>query len=170
MYYPIQPRKNTLTYQKFANHRKGTRRANYTEKNSKILWRLSIGPSLAPLKVSLPSKYGIIFGYWLSLYLMYLEGNAVSQIVSTATRFSAATLWDSQGMNYGQNVEGIWLTFVKTWCTMYTRYPTGVSGMPHGMGLRTYEGYFLTSEKWKDIKNMIGTEIIVSRVKPTSTW
>lgn len=70
------------------------------------------------LKVWLPNE-DLLFGYDLSMYLMFLYGKSVLKILDNETRFSATTFHYSHGINYGQYVEAILFSFIKTWCKMY---------------------------------------------------
>lgn len=74
-------------------------------------------------KVSLPTEENLVFEDELSIDIMFLEGDAVLDIVDTATRLSAATFLDGNVATYGQTVEGIWPTSLMTWSLVYSGYP-----------------------------------------------
>lgn len=57
---------------------------------------------------------------------------------------------------YAQSVAGIWTAFVMTWCKRYSKYS-------NRMG--TYQGSFLTSDKWKGFTELIGVELRFSIIK-----
>lgn len=118
--------------------------------------------SHAPIrfKVSLPSIEYLKFGDKLSLDLMLLNERAVLHVVDTATRFSAATFLDSNGESYGQSVEGLWLAFVQTWCTVYPGYPNR---------LRTDQGSVFTSIRWKQLTDLNGIELRIFGVQAHSS-
>ncbi len=111
-------------------------------------------------KASIPDESELVFGDELSIDLMFLDSKAVLHIVDTATRFSAATFLDSHGETYGQSVDGIWLAFCMTWCTMYTGYPNR---------LRTDQGSVFTSDRWRQIAESNGIQLRLSGVKAHSS-
>ena len=111
-------------------------------------------------KASMPDESELVFGDELSIDLMFLDGKAVLHIIDTATRFSAATFLDSHGETYGQSVDGIWLAFCMTWCTMYTGYPNR---------LRTDQGSVFTSDRWRKIAESNGIQLRLSGVKAHSS-
>ena len=84
--------------------------------------------------------------------LMFIDGRAILHIVDTATKFSAATYLEK----YGQSTIGIWNAFVDCWCTIYTGYPYRI---------KCDSGSVFTSEKWKALNCMAGTNISISRVE-----
>lgn len=91
--------------------------------------------------------------------LMFRDGNAVLHIVDTAAHFSAACLLEHVGENFGQCVEGIWMAFLTIWCTMYTGYPNR---------MRTNKGSVFTSEGWKQLTDLSGTQLRLSGVSQFS--
>ena len=113
------------------------------------------GPTPVRFKVSLPTEDDIKFGEELSIDLMWLDGKAVLHIVDTATRFSAASFLDSSGQDYGQSVEGIWLSFIEIWCAMYTCYPNR---------LRMDQGSAFTSDRWRELASNVGIQLRLSGV------
>ncbi len=123
-------------------------------KNCDTCQRFSAPP--VRFKVTLPTEESLVFGDELSLDLMWIDGKAVLHIVDTATRFSAATFLDSNGSTYGQSVEGVWMAFTHTWCTMYTGYPNR---------MRTDQGSIFTSERWKQLTDIAGVQLRLSGVR-----
>jgi hypothetical protein len=81
-----------------------------------------LGPKPIPFKVSLPNIKDIVFGDELSIDLMFIDGQAVLQVLDTATRFSAATFLDSHNGTFEQNVKRVWIALIDTWLTLYTVY------------------------------------------------
>lgn len=90
---------------------------NKISQSRKTCWKL--GPNPIMLKASVLSEHEMEFEKELSMYLMWIEFNAVLHIIDSATRFSAAVISD----DYGQIVEGTWRAFMDVWCTLYTAYP-----------------------------------------------
>ena len=87
---------------------------------------------------------------------MFIEGKAILHIVDTATRFSSAIFLDSQGNNYGQSINGVWLAFIEAWCNLYTGLPNRI---------RTDAGSVFTSPRWKEMAESGGIELRISGVE-----
>ena len=121
-----------------------------------------LGPTPLRFKVSLPSMEDVKFGEEASMDLMFLDGKAVLHIIDTATRFSTATFLDAHSSSYGQSVDGIWLAFLETWCTLYTGYPNR---------LRVDQGSAFTSDRWRNLTDFAGIQLRISGVKAhSSLW
>jgi len=114
------------------------------------------GPAPVRFKATLPSEDEIVFGEELSIDLMFIDGKAILHIVDTATRFSAATFLDPPNAEYGQSVNGVWLAFLETWCTLYTGYPNR---------LRTDFGSIFTSPRWKNYTDTSGIQLRISGIE-----
>lgn len=75
-----------------------------------------LSPAPIRFKTFIPSNENIVFWKDLFMNLMLFKGNSVLPIKDSATLFFAATFMDTHGVKFGPAVEGIWLTFVTTWC------------------------------------------------------
>ena len=121
-----------------------------TEATTKVLKEISkscnagqrLGSQPTRFKTTLPALQEVKFGEEISMDLMFIEGKALLHIVDTATRFSSAIFLDSQGHNYRQSVNGIWVTFLEAWCTLYKEFLTASELMPDPFSLR------LGGRKW----------------------
>lgn len=69
--------------------------------------------------VSIPTDDNILFGDKSSVDKTFLVGKAVFHIVYTASKFSAATVFDTHKMKCVQSVNTIWLALVITCCIVY---------------------------------------------------
>ena len=114
-----------------------------------------LGSQPTRFKTTLHSLQQVKFCEELSMDLMFIEGKAILHIVDSAIRFSSAIFLDSQGQNYGQSVNGIWLAFLESWCILYTGFPNRV---------RTDAGSVSTSSRWKEMAESVGTELRISGV------
>lgn len=72
---------------------------------------------------------------------MFLENDAVLQVVDAATFYSAAKFLDSSA-NYNQGIEGVWLALLEARCSQYTRLLNR---------LTTDAGSIFTSCRWKTL-------------------
>lgn len=91
---------------------------------------------------------------------MWLDRKAVLHVVETATRSNAATFLYSHGEIYGQSVDEIWSTFIKTWVKMYTDYRNR---------LRLGQASVFTYDIWRYLANVIGIQLSLSGVKAHSS-
>lgn len=91
---------------------------------------------------------------------MFLDGKTALRIIDSATRFSAASFFDSNRETYGQTVDGEWMAFVMTSCTMYTGYPNK---------LPTDRESVFSSQRWKQLTDMVGVTLRLSGVKAHSS-
>ena len=115
-----------------------------------------LGSQPTRFKTTLPTIQDVKFGEEISMDLMFIEGKAILHIVDTATRFSSAIFLDSQGNNYGQSVNGVWLAFLEAWCTLYTEFPNRI---------RTDAGSVFTSPRWREMAESVGIELRISGVE-----
>lgn len=104
------------------------------------------------------SEEDLAFGDEFSMDLIWLDGKALLHIVDSTTRFSAATVLDSDGERYSQPVEGVWYAFLQAWINMYTRYQNR-SGRD--------QRYRVTSDRRRQIKKLQDIQFRLSVVKRT---
>lgn len=62
-------------------------------------------------------------------------------------------------MNYGQSINCIWLSFVITWCLVYTVYPNR---------LETDQGSAFTSDHWRLLADTNGVQLRLSGIETHS--
>ena len=135
-----------------------------TETTTRVLKKISkscntcqrLGSQPTRFMTTLPTIQEVKFGEKISMDLMFIEGKAILHIVDIATRFSSAIFLDSQGNNYGQSVNEVWLAFLEAWCTLYTGFPNRI---------RTDAGSVFTSPRWKEIAESVGIELQISSVE-----
>lgn len=119
--------------------------------------RLSRG--LVCFRLSLSSENNIVSGDKVRIDTTFFDGDTALHIADTATRFSAATFLNKRNATFGQSVEEIWLAFVLTWSLAYSGYPNK---------LRTDPGSVFTSDRWKQLIDLKGTQLRLSGVEAHS--
>lgn len=92
--------------------------------------------------------------------LMWFDSKPVFHILYTATRLSSVMFLNSNGVNYGQSVEGVWSVFIETCCIMYTGYPNR---------LRANQDSVFRSERWENITDILGIELRLSGFRAHSS-
>lgn len=118
------------------------RNNNITRRDKFKLRQMPTRKSFTHTIYSLPSKRKWFKFWWQTLcwsHTFRWEGCA-SHYKYRNQIFSCYIL-DWCSAKHVQSVEGIWLTFVMTWCTIYTGYPNR---------LRTDQGFVFTSERWNN--------------------
>jgi len=119
-----------------------------------------LGTAPMRFKVSLPDENELKYGEEISMDLMFIDNQAILHIVDTATRFSAACYLDSNGAEYGQSLEGIWLAFVNIWCTVYI-------GLPNR--LRADHGSVFVADRWRQLCTQSGVKVRISGAQAHSS-
>jgi hypothetical protein len=106
-----------------------------------------LGPKPLRFRAVIPEAADKVdFGDELSIYLMWIEGDAVLHVVDIATRFSATMYIVTNGAKYGQGVDGVWSALVDSWVAVYSGYPNklrtdagSVFTSPVGASARTWQ-------------------------------
>lgn len=109
---------------------------------------------------SSPTEENVYHSEEHSMDLVFLEGKALLLHLDTTTGFSAATFLDSHGGKHGQSVEGVLLSFVMSWCSMYTGY---------FHRLRADEGSIFMSARLKPPTDMHGIQLRRSEIRTHSS-